>query len=176
MHLPIHPLRLLLIISSLLITVCVALPAYSVVEDVSFDDPKTEKRYKSLITELRCLVCQNQSIAGSDADLAKDLRRKTIEMLKDGATDNEVRAYMTERYGDFILYRPPFNLTTAFLWLGPLILLLCIFVGIFLHIRKQQQDEMFATTHAQNEENKVKIRNLLKDAPQLDQPDDKADK
>lgn len=82
-----------------------------------------EERFQVLTNELRCLVCQNQSIADSNAPLAEDLRRQVREMMEDGKTDDEIREYMTARYGDFVLYRPPLKSTTWMLWFGPFILL-----------------------------------------------------
>ena len=153
----------------LTILVSYTAPSMAVVEDqVTFENPKTEKRYKQLIAELRCLVCQNQNLADSDAELAKDLRRKTVEMLKSGASDDDVRTYMSERYGDFVLYKPPFNTTTAFIWVGPFILLLAVLIGVFINIRKRQQDELVKPAHANsNHQARVKVRNLLKDTPTL---------
>lgn len=149
--------------------------SYAVVEQVAFKDQKTELRYKNLIAELRCLVCQNQNLADSDADLAKDLRRKTAEMLQSGATDKEVLNYMRERYGDFVLYRPPFNVKTALLWLGPFVLLLAVLIGIFLNIKRRQEDELLRPTRSKDEAQRVKVRNLLRDAPELDKkPDQKS--
>jgi len=147
------------------------LPTYAVVEQVEFADPQTEQRYKKLIAELRCLVCQNQNLADSDADLAKDLRRKTVEMLQSGASDKEVLSYMRERYGDFVLYRPPFNTTTALLWLGPFILLLAVVIGIFRSIKRRDQEELLKPARANDEAQRVKVRNLLRDAPKLDNKD-----
>ncbi len=86
-------------------------------------DPALEARVMRLSAELRCLVCQNQTIADSNADLALDLRNQVRELLRNGRSDAEVLAYMTERYGDFVLYRPPLKTTTAPLWFGPVILL-----------------------------------------------------
>jgi cytochrome c-type biogenesis protein CcmH len=86
-------------------------------------DPALEARMLAITSELRCLVCQNQTIADSHADLAADLRQEVREMLQAGRTPDEVRRYMTDRYGDFILYRPPFKPTTVLLWLGPALLL-----------------------------------------------------
>jgi cytochrome c-type biogenesis protein CcmH len=86
-------------------------------------DPALEARMLAITGELRCLVCQNQTIADSHADLAVDLRQEVREMLKRGQTDDQIRRYMTDRYGDFILYRPPLKATTAVLWLGPALLL-----------------------------------------------------
>ncbi len=86
-------------------------------------DPALEARMLAITGELRCLVCQNQTIADSHADLAVDLRQEVREMLARGQTDAQIRRYMTDRYGDFILYRPPLKATTAVLWLGPALLL-----------------------------------------------------
>ena len=83
------------------------------------DDPVLEARMLRITGELRCLVCQNQTIADSHADLAVDLRRQVREMLSQGQSDQQVVDYMTARYGDFVLYRPPFKATTALLWIGP---------------------------------------------------------
>src|SRR6187551_2017125 len=82
-------------------------------------DPALEARMTRITAELRCLVCQNQTIADSNAGLAVDLRRETREMLRQGKSDAEIIAYMTARYGDFVLYRPPLKATTALLWFGP---------------------------------------------------------
>lgn len=86
-------------------------------------DPALEAHMVRIASELRCLVCQNQTIADSNAPLAADLRRETRELLQQGKSDAEVIAYMTQRYGDFVLYRPPLRATTLFLWFGPALLL-----------------------------------------------------
>jgi cytochrome c-type biogenesis protein CcmH len=90
----------------------------------AFADPAQQARYEHLIRELRCLVCQNQSIADSNASLASDLRREVREMMLVGRSDAEIRAFMTERYGDFVLYKPPVAPRTWLLWLAPALLLL----------------------------------------------------
>jgi cytochrome c-type biogenesis protein CcmH len=87
-------------------------------------DPELEARVNRLSAELRCLVCQNQSLADSHADLAIDLKNQVREQLRAGQSEQDVVRYMTERYGDFVLYRPPVKPTTVLLWLGPLVLLL----------------------------------------------------
>lgn len=87
-------------------------------------DPALEARVNRLAAELRCLVCQNQSLADSHADLAIDLKNQVREQLKAGRSEQEVIGYMTDRYGDFVLYRPPVKATTLLLWAGPLLLLL----------------------------------------------------
>ena len=97
--------------------------ASAVIESQTFDSAALETRYQSLIKELRCLVCQNQNLADSDADLAQDLRQKTADMLRAGHTDDEIRVFMQERYGDFVLYRTPLKASTLFIWLGPLLAL-----------------------------------------------------
>ena len=91
----------------------------TVFEPREFSDERYRQRYHDLIEELRCLVCQNQSIADSDADLAADLRRIVYEMLERGESDEAITAYMTERYGSFVLYRPPLTPSTLALWAGP---------------------------------------------------------
>ena len=100
-------------------------------------DPALEARMLAITGELRCLVCQNQTIADSHAELAVDLRQEVREMLKRGLTDDQVRRYMTDRYGDFILYRPPLNGTTAVLWLGPALLLVISLVALTVVIRRR---------------------------------------
>lgn len=86
-------------------------------------DPVVEQRLIAISEELRCLVCQNESLAGSHADLAQDLRRELRVMIKDGKSDAEIKDYMVSRYGDFVLYRPPFKPLTWMLWLGPFLLI-----------------------------------------------------
>ncbi len=87
------------------------------------EDPVIEQRMVKLAEDLRCLVCQNESLAGSHAELAEDLRREIRTQMKAGKNDKEVVDYLTERYGDFVLYRPPFKPVTYLLWLGPLLFL-----------------------------------------------------
>jgi cytochrome c-type biogenesis protein CcmH len=92
-----------------------------------------------IATELRCLVCQNQTIADSHADLAIDLRQQVREMLQKGMTDQQIAAYMTDRYGDFVLYRPPFKSTTALLWVGPGVLLVGGLVVLVWMLRRRSR-------------------------------------
>ena len=105
------------------------------------DDPVIEQRLIKMAKDLRCLVCQNESLAGSRAELAEDLRREIREQIKAGKSDQEVIAYLTERYGDFVLYRPPFKPVTYLLWLGPL-LFLGVGAGIwYLTLKKRRAIE-----------------------------------
>lgn len=99
-------------------------------------DPALEVRVAKLAEELRCLVCQNQTIADSNAPLAVDLRNQVREMMAAGRSDNEVVEYMVARYGDFVLYRPPFKATTLLLWLGPLLLVLGSLFVLLKHITR----------------------------------------
>jgi cytochrome c-type biogenesis protein CcmH len=107
---------------ALLLAAAGALPA-AAADAPAAADPKLEARVHEIAAELRCLVCQNQTIADSSSGLADDLRQQIRKQLAAGATDQQVRDYMTARYGDFVLYRPPFKATTALLWAGPALLL-----------------------------------------------------
>ncbi|MCH7509682.1 MAG: cytochrome c-type biogenesis protein CcmH [Proteobacteria bacterium] len=109
-----------------MIAVLLLLPLVSFAVDNSeaMEDPELQARYETLTRELRCLVCQNTPISDSNAPLAQDLRRQVREMLLSGASDSEIYGFMTDRYGDFVLYRPPFVQRTWLLWLAPGILLL----------------------------------------------------
>jgi len=102
-------------------------------------DPAIEARLMELASELRCLVCQNQTLAGSDADLAKDFRREIRSMMQQGKSDQQIRDFLVERYGDFILYRPPFNLTTALLWMGPGALMVGGGIVLFVTLRRRRR-------------------------------------
>lgn len=105
------------------------------------DDPVVEQRLIAISEEMRCLVCQNESLAGSRADLAEDLRRELRNLIKQGKTDAEIRDFMVSRYGDFVLYRPPVKPSTYLLWAGPLVMLvlgLAVLAG-FLRKRVREQ-------------------------------------
>lgn len=101
-------------------------------------DPVLEKRVMALAAELRCLVCQNQSLADSHADLAIDLKNQVRAMMKEGRSDAEIKAFMTERYGDFVLYRPPVRATTWLLWIGPFVLFAVALAVLFAYIRRRR--------------------------------------
>jgi cytochrome c-type biogenesis protein CcmH len=104
----------------------------------TFTNPQQQASYESLISELRCLVCQNQTIGDSNADLAKDLREQIFEMLNQGKSKQDIIDYMTARYGDFVLYKPPFNLTTSLLWLAPALFLIIGIISILIFIRAKK--------------------------------------
>jgi len=101
------------------------------------EDPVVEQRLIGISEEMRCLVCQNESLAGSRSDLANDLRAQIRTMIKAGKSDAEIRQYMVDRYGDFVLYRPPVKPTTWLLWLGPFTILLIGILGLFAYLRKR---------------------------------------
>ncbi|MGI9024194.1 MAG: cytochrome c-type biogenesis protein [Burkholderiaceae bacterium] len=102
-------------------------------------NPALEARMVKITSELRCLVCQNQTIADSHADLAVDLRREVRELLKQGKSDREIVDYMTARYGDFVLYRPPFKAITVLLWLGPALMLVLGALVLALVLRRRHR-------------------------------------
>lgn len=101
------------------------------------EDPLVEKRLVSISEELRCLVCQNESLAGSNADLAKDLRREIRGLIKQGRSDQEIMDFMVGRYGDFVRYRPPMKPTTWLLWGGPFLLLVIGVAGLIAYLRRR---------------------------------------
>jgi cytochrome c-type biogenesis protein CcmH len=111
----------------------------SAIEPFPFRSDLEEQRYRSLLEELRCTVCQNQSLADSDAPLARDLRRELFQMLQQDLSDMEIRHFMVERYGDFVLYRPPLARHTILLWFGPVALLLVSLMATALVVRKRRQ-------------------------------------
>ena len=114
------------------------------IDAYQFDDPEKEALYKKLIKELRCTVCQNQDIGDSNAELAKDLRRKTYEMISKGEDEEFVLDFMSQRYGDFVLYRPRLQTNTLLLWIGPFIILI-IAVFVLLRFIRRPVDEVTFT-------------------------------
>jgi cytochrome c-type biogenesis protein CcmH len=108
--------------------------------EAAFDDPVLQHRYESINRELRCLVCQNQTIADSNATLAQDLRREVREMIAAGKSDDEIRDFMIERYGDFVLYRPRMTAQNFLLWAAPALLLLIAAMVLFRVIRRRAQE------------------------------------
>lgn len=118
-----------------------------------------ELRYQALTQELRCLVCQNQNIADSHAPLAEDLREQVRAQIAAGRSDAEIKHYMTDRYGDFVLYKPPFNFETLLLWLGPALLVL---VGLLVAILRMRRRPSVAPTRTVDAS---AIKKILDDAP-----------
>ena len=108
-------------------------------EPLVFDSPEQEKRYNELTVELRCAVCQNQNLADSDAPLAQDLRQEIYDMMQAGQSDDQIKTFMVERYGDFVLYRPPMQGNTLALWLIPGVLLLIGAIAVFFTVRNRNK-------------------------------------
>lgn len=123
------------------------------------DDPVLEKRVNALAEELRCLVCQNQSLADSHADLAIDLKNQIREKLRRGQSDKEVVDYLVARYGDFVLYRPPVKATTWLLWFGPA-LLLVLGLGVLI-IKLRQRRRILAQRPQPSVEERQRVAELL---------------
>ncbi len=116
------------------------------------DDPVTEQRLISISEEMRCLVCQNESLAGSRSDLANDLRREIRILIKEGKSDDQIRSFMVERYGDFVLYRPPVKPVTWLLWIGPFVILGLGIVGLLMYLRRRNSSvPTIALTDADNQ-------------------------
>src|SRR5437868_14798846 len=103
------------------------------------EDPQIEQRMKAMTEQLRCLVCQNETLADSHADLAEDLRKQIREQMSAGKSDQEILAYLTQRYGDFVLYKPPVKATTYLLWFGPFALLIAGTFILYLYLKKRRE-------------------------------------
>jgi len=121
----------------LLVGLFLTLSAIAGTEQFEFETSEQEARFINLSTELRCLVCQNQSLADSNAGLAQDLRQEVYKLLKKGKTNEQIVDFLVSRYGDFVLYDPPLKLATFVLWFGPLVILISIGVVVFGMIKKQ---------------------------------------
>ena len=109
------------------------------IEASIFETEEQQSRYTQLIEDIRCPVCQGQSIGGSNSGLAKDLREKVREMILDGRSDPEIYSYMVERYGDFVVYKPPVNIKTSLLWFAPLFILILSLIFLFRSTRRNKE-------------------------------------
>lgn len=126
------------------------------VEVIEFEDPEKQALYQQMIQELRCLVCQNQNLADSNAELAIDLRRKTREMIEQGKSRKDIVSFMVERYGEFVLYRPAFSAANLVLWLSPVVLLL-ITLWIAVRVRNRGKNNIDSFTP----EERLQVRGML---------------
>ena len=124
------------------------------------EDPVVEQRLMVISEELRCLVCQNETLAASRAELAQDLRREVRNLIKEGKSDAEIKEFLVSRYGDFVLYRPAFKFKTLLLWFGPFILLIGGVVVLARTVRRKQREE---TAPALDPEQRKKAQSLLQD-------------
>ncbi len=153
------------LLSGILLLIFV-LSAQAAIVAFKFTDPAKEARFRKFGEELRCLVCQNESLADSNAELALDLRRVLYKMIQNNASDEEIVSFMVDRYGDFVLYKPPVKPTTWLLWFGPFALVvfgLIILLRVILNTRKQvdsslskeEQKQLDSLLKNENEEPRV---------------------
>lgn len=138
MHLKNLTIKLAGLLLACLLSFGISFSAHAAIEVYDFDSVQQEAQYRGLIEELRCPKCQNQNLAGSDAPIAQDLKQKTYDLIKDGRSDGEIRAYMQERYGDFITYKPPVRPSTWILWFFPPLLLISLLIGWFWQSKRRQ--------------------------------------
>jgi cytochrome c-type biogenesis protein CcmH len=124
------------------------------------EDPIAEQRLIKISEEMRCLVCQNESLAGSRSDLANDLRSEIRNLIKEGKTDDQIRSFMVERYGDFVLYRPPVKPITWLLWLGPFLMVLAGIAGLISYLKRRNRE---ITSVTLSEEENRRIDAMLQD-------------
>ncbi|HVI90313.1 MAG TPA: cytochrome c-type biogenesis protein [Dongiaceae bacterium] len=132
--------------------------SFAVRPDEMLSDPALEARAEAISRDIRCVVCQSESIEESDADIAHELRVIVREQLKAGASDDQVRAYLVARYGDFVLLKPPFKAKTALIWTGPFLLLLGAGIGIYLYYRRAKRAEATPLSAAEQ----ARLENFLK--------------
>ena len=137
--------------------------AYALGEAEQLDDPALESRARALSSELRCLVCQNESIDDSNADFARDMRALVRERLVAGDTDDEVLAYLVERYGEFVRFRPPLNATTAVLWLSPIVVVLMAVIGVGFYLRQSRRAMARSSAKGLSEDEEEALAALLKE-------------
>ena len=128
-------------------------------------DPALEARVMVIAEELRCLVCQNETIAASQADLAIDLKTQIRTKLTEGQSQRQILDFMVERYGDFVLYRPPLKTTTVLLWAGPFALLALAVLVMVLNVRRRRRSAVNATERMLSSADQARARQLLSDAP-----------
>jgi cytochrome c-type biogenesis protein CcmH len=130
-------------------------PALALAQEMSLADPKLEQRARDLSREIRCVVCQSQSVAESDADIAKDVRAIIREQIAAGKSDQEVRDYLVARYGDFVLFDPPFKASTYALWIGPFAILVVAAIGVTIYFRRRAQEPARVSELSADEESRV---------------------
>ena len=142
-------MRIQAVVLALLLAFGLGQASAGTLAEFTFDDPAQTEDFRILTSELRCLVCQNESLAGSNADLAQDLRKEIYEMMQAGKTKEEIIEFMVARYGDFVLYSPPLKPSTYPLWFGPLLLLA---IGAFLLLRTLRRKQQSTETELSDEE------------------------
>ena len=154
---PLGMKRLLALLALLIVTtLCCAKEAAPMAED-----EVVEKRMVAISDEMRCLVCQNESLSGSHAELAQDLRREIREMIKAGKSDQQIMDFMVDRYGDFVRYRPPMKATTLLLWFGPFLLLAVALLALMRYLRQRGQRLDHSPATALSADEKTRAEALL---------------
>lgn len=146
---------------TLLFALFLALPAQASFDNFDFSGDVTEKRFQNLVSKLRCLVCQNESLAGSQAELAKDLRREVYDLMMSGKNDSEVVDFLINRYGDFVLYQPPLRPSTWLLWIGPFVFFA---LAAFLLLRRLAKRSKMQEASL-DETDRAKVQQLLDKTP-----------
>jgi len=139
----------------------IASPALAVQPDEILSDPAMEERAREISKELRCLVCQNQSIDDSDAPLARDLRLLVRERLQAGDSDEDTMEFIVDRYGDFVLLRPPFKTSTLILWIGPALILIAGILGVVIWHRRRPATAVSTSTAPLSVEEQAKLDRVL---------------
>ncbi|MES9939546.1 MAG: cytochrome c-type biogenesis protein [Candidatus Thiodiazotropha sp. 6PLUC2] len=146
-----------LVYLSFLSLFCLASLQAATLAEYTFEDPGQDEDFRAIIEEMRCLVCQNESLAGSNAELAVDLRNEIYEMMKNGQSKDDIIEFMVARYGDFVLYSPPVKPSTYPIWFGPMIVFLIGGVVLFRIIRRKNRSSETELT----EEEQQRLDNLL---------------
>ena len=144
----------------MLAVLLIAPPVWAIgVDEAPLADAAEENRARDLMEDLRCLVCQNQSVEESDADMARDIRIIVRERVAAGDSDEEIRTFMTDRYGDWILMKPPFKTETLLLWVGPFLLVLAGGIGVWVFVRRQAREAPAPLSDTERD----RLRQLLDD-------------
>jgi len=154
----------ILFLSLLLVLANFAAPGWAKEAAPMAEDEVVEKRMVAISDELRCLVCQNESLSGSHAELAQDLRREIREMIKADKSDQQIMDFMVDRYGDFVRYRPPMKATTVLLWFGPFLLLAAAVVALIVYLRRRSARLDLSAQSALTADEKKRAEALLQQA------------
>ncbi|MGR9116313.1 MAG: cytochrome c-type biogenesis protein [Gammaproteobacteria bacterium] len=154
-----RPINILLMVGGLWLTLAV----HAAIDTYQFSSDESRERFQKLTSELRCPKCQNQNIADSNAEIAKDLRTKVFQMLEKGKTNDEIINYMTDRYGEFVLYEPKFNARTLLLWGGPVMLLLLGLTIVFWLSRRRFKADDGPDASGLDNERQSRLQKILED-------------
>jgi cytochrome c-type biogenesis protein CcmH len=154
--------RLLAVLAVLWLGFAPAHLSSALAQEAQLSDPRLEQRARDLSKEIRCVVCQSQSVADSDADIAREVRGIIREQIAAGKSDQDIRDYLVARYGDFVLFDPPFKAATYVLWLGPLAVLAIGGIGVFVYFRRRAH-EPAARPAALSAEEQSRVQRLLHD-------------